>query len=65
MFKQMRWKWQVVRIDDNRIPKELSVGELKTGKYLQYKPSFKDNLNDDLSALRMWHLEENIVNRTE
>ena len=57
-----------MRMDDNRLPKQLFYGELKVGKRLQHKPKkrYKDCVKTNLKALHIdancW--EEKTMNRT-
>ena len=52
---QMRWAGHVVRMDDDRIPKQLFYGELKSGKRPQHKPRkrFKDSIKNNLKQLQL------------
>ena len=55
MRNQMRWAGHLVRMKDERIPKQLFYGELSTGKRPQHKPRkrFKDVLKSNLKALQI------------
>ena len=68
IHNQVRWVGHVVRMDDDRLPKQLFYGELEVGsKPPQHKPkkSYKDCVKDNLKALHIdvnsW--EEKTMNR--
>ena len=50
---QMRWSGHIVRMEDDRLPKQLFYGELKNGKRLPHKPKkrYKDCIKDNLKVL--------------
>ena len=52
---QMRWVGHVVRMDNDRLPKQLFYSELKIGKRPQHKPRkrFKDSIKDNLKKLQL------------
>ena len=55
MKNQLRWAGHVVRMEDERIPKQLFYGELMTGKRPQHKPKkrFKDCIKNNLKAFKI------------
>ena len=54
MKNQLRWAGHVVRMEDERIPKQL-FGELMTGKRPQHKPKkrFKDCIKNNLKPFKI------------
>ena len=68
IHNQMHWAGHVLRMDDDRLPKQLFYGELKVGKRPQHIPKkrYKDCVQKNLKALHIdancW--EENAMNRT-
>lgn len=55
MKNQMRWVGHLVRMSDERLPKQLFYGELKQGRRPQHKPRkrFKDSVKENLSRLKI------------
>ena len=53
ILNQMRWLGHVVRMEDDRLPKQLFYGEVIIGKRPQHKPKkrFKDVVKNNLKAL--------------
>ena len=58
IHNQMHWGGHVVRMDDDRLPKELFYGEMKVGKRPQHKPKkrYKDCVKNNLNVL---HIDAN------
>ena len=52
---QMRWTGHVVRMDDDRLPKQLLYGELHIGKRPRHKPKkrYKDCIKNNLKELHI------------
>ena len=69
MKNQLRWAGHVVRMEDNRIPKQCFYGELACGKRPRHGPKkrFKDTIKNNLKSFKMpvdnW--EELAMNRAE
>ena len=55
MKNQLRWAGHVVRMDDNRIPKQCFYGELVCGKRPRHKPKkrFKDCIKNNLKSFKI------------
>ncbi|XP_044163874.1 PR domain zinc finger protein 5-like [Acropora millepora] len=55
MKNQLRWAGHVVRMEDERVPKQLLNSELMTGKRPQHKPKkrFKDCIKNNLKAFKI------------
>ena len=69
MLNQMRWAGHIVRMGDDRLPKQLFYGELLAGKRPQHKPRkrFKDCVKNNLKVMQLgvgdW--EEKTLSRVE
>ena len=52
---RLRWVGHVIRLDDDRIPKQLLYGELSVGSRPQHKPKkrFKDCVKDSLALCKI------------
>ena len=52
---QMRWVGHVIRMGDDRLPKQLFYGELLKGKRPQHKPKkqFKNIIKSNLKSLKI------------